>query len=209
MCPKSRNHDSQGNKIWELCGCFSATGCFCIAVCCCVHVIFIFNILWSFPASLTIPLSFPLPPSRTHLPAYWKEKGRGKEGVKKKQMKDGREKQRGRNSFVPFWPLLQSCIPSLTSEKLLVCPHALSGTLPNLTHSSIPLMLPCNPHAFFLTHTVPLPSWAYHTFRVWLSCSAVAPGTHLPSPPPSNSSWDLCTSLKCVTHDQAARCWTH
>lgn len=29
------------------------------------------------------------------------------------------------------------------------------------------------------------------------------------SPPSHNPSWDLCTLLKCVTHAQAARWWTH
>lgn len=56
----------------------------------------------------------------THLPTGKRREGRKKERIKE-QREDGREKQRGRNSCVPFWPLLLSCMPSLTSVTPLVC----------------------------------------------------------------------------------------
>lgn len=72
MCAKSGIHDSWGMKLGEI---VTASVLLAAAKCCCGHVIYIINILWQFPSQFCNPSLL-----SSHLLAWWKGKGREKQG---------------------------------------------------------------------------------------------------------------------------------
>lgn len=154
MCPKSRNHDSRGNKIWKLCGCFSATGCFCIAVC---AVVF----MWSSPSifyEVSQPVSqflspFPVHPAElTYLPT-------------------GKRRRRDKEETNEGWE-------GETERKELFCTLLTSTTVPHSFHDHRDTS--CVPPCTFRHSSQPNP--LFHTSHAPMQPSYILLNPYCPPP---------------------------